>query len=107
MNKFDFLIQSFNDRAYTKKSFLLSIFSKVLKDDYGKLKDIPYAVFYNEDGRPFFYKENEQIFIEDYELGKPLFNKNDPLTLKANQVPWIKEDTETTVGRFLFNMVLD
>lgn len=106
MNKFDFLIQSFNDRAYTKKSFLLSIFSKVLKDDYSKLKEIPYAVFYNEDEKPFFYKENEQIFIEDYELNKPLFNKNDPFFLKAGQVPWIKEETETTVGRFLFNMVV-
>lgn len=111
MHKLDYLFLAFKNRAYTKKTFLLSIFSLV-HDTPGnnkRLAEAPYAAFRdNEKKEIYFINENkERVVIEGYEdFNKPLFYKNDPITVEMDVVDFVKEKTETTIGIFLANIVV-
>lgn len=111
MHKLDFLFHAFKNRAYTKKTFLLSIFSLVhdTPNNNKKLAEVPFAVFRdNEKKELYFIDENKQrVVIEGHDdFDRPLFYKNDPITIDMDMVDFVKEKIETTIGIFLTNIVV-
>lgn len=111
MNKIDFLIKAFNDRAYIRKTFLMSIFSLVHPNEKNdaKLKVVPYAVLRDSDNKQFYFldpQSKEKVIIEGGEFDKPLFHKNEKITVDIDFHPFIKEKMETTVGLLLTNIVV-
>lgn len=97
------MLEAFNNQAYTKKAFLLSNFSIVEENQNSKLENIPYALL-KEGEQAYFLKGSEKVYVEGYVPGKALFDKNEPMTLKADStVLPIFEETKTTLGRFLLN----
>lgn len=109
MNKFDYLFEAFGQRAYIRKTFLLSIFSLVhpTEKNNANLRKCPYAMFRDPDTRQvYFYRGDEKVIIEHPEYDKPLFHKNERLTVSPEINGWIDEKFETTVGLFLVNMVV-
>lgn len=103
MNKFDYLHSAFNNNAYTKKAFLLSIFSIIEESQNDKMKDIPFALM-KEGNKAYFLQDGVKTFIDGYTPDTALFNKNEPMTLKGeNSFLKVEEETKTTLGRFLFN----
>lgn len=106
MNKYDYLFESFNQGAYKKKAFLLSIFSVIDESENIKLIKAPYALM-KEEGKGFFINgQGEKIFIDDFDPTVALFDKNEPLTVKVDTPTWNMDvgETKTTIGRFLFNI---
>lgn len=111
MNKFEFLVEAFNARAYTRKTFLLSIFSLVHSTPGNALKldSSPYAVYRDNDKKEiYFYRPDtrEKVVIDHPEFEKALFNKNEKFTVNQSTNDWINDTYETTVGIFLVNMVV-
>jgi len=111
MHKLDFLFLAFKNRAYTRKTFLLSIFSLVhdTPNNNKKLAEVPFAVFRdNEKKELYFIDENKQrVVIEGHDdFNRPLFYKNDPITVDMDTVDFVKEKIETTIGIFLTNIVV-
>ena len=105
MNKQDYLFKAFENRAYTKKAFLLSIFSVINEEENNKLKKAPYSLLKEGNKAYFLDENNEQIFIDDYVPNVALFDKKEPLTVKNETPRWNMDigEYQTTVGRFLFN----
>lgn len=109
MNKFDYLFEAINNRAYNRKSFLLSVFSIVTPSvaNNNKLKTVPYALLRDPDTKEvYFLKEGKKVVIEHAEYDKALFNKNDKITVDISVHEFIKEKIETTVGLLLVNLVV-
>ncbi len=109
MNKFDYLFEAINNRAYNRKSFLLSVFSIVTPSvaNNNKLKTVPYALLRDSDTKEvYFLKEGKKVVIEHTEYDKALFNKNDKITVDMSVHEFIKEKIETTVGLLLVNLVV-
>ena len=109
MNKFDYLFEAINNRAYNRKSFLLSVFSIVTPSvaNNNKLKTVPYALLRDPDTKEvYFLKEGKKVVIEHAEYDKALFNKNDKITVDMSVHEFIKEKIETTVGLLLVNLVV-
>lgn len=110
MNKLDYIMEAFNKRAYTKKAFLLSVFSIINKGQESKLTNIPYALQRDWDNnrcyfiRPF--SDGEKIYIDSVTPDKPLFVKNEPIIVTAESSNYVNENIETTIGRFLLNVVV-
>ena len=79
MNKFDYLFEAFKNRAYIRKSFLLSIFSIVSDSAVNntKLKEVPYALFRDKENKTvYFMKDGHRVYIDHPDFSKQLFNKN-------------------------------
>ena len=109
MNKFDYLFEAINNRAYNRKSFLLSVFSIVTPSvtNNNKLKTVPYALLRDPDTKEvYFLKEGKKVVVEHPEYDKALFNKNDKITVDMSVHEFIKEKVETTVGLLLVNLVV-
>lgn len=110
MDKYAYLFKSFNDRAYTKKAYLLSTLSIVNQGQEDKLSDVPYAALRDWTNNAIYFidpQTKEKIIIEGVTADKPLFVKNEPLSIKASECRFVKEDIpNTTFGRFLFNTVV-
>lgn len=110
MNKFDYLFEAFNDRAYIRKTFLLSIFSIVhdTPANHKLLNETPYALFRDDKNKKvYFYRPSgEQVYIDHPNYASALFDKNEKLTVNTEVNEWIKDRFETTVGIFLVNMVV-
>ena len=109
MNKFDYLFEAINNRAYVRKSFLLSIFSIVTPSPANnkRLKDVPYALIRDDETKQvYFYKDNEKVFVDHPDYDKALFHKNDKLTVDMSVHEFIKDKFETTVGLLLVNLVV-
>jgi hypothetical protein len=111
MHKLDFLFLALKNRAYTKKTFLLSVFSLVhdTPNNNKKLSEAPYAVFRDKEKKElYFINENkERVVIEGHDnFDRPLFYKNDPITVELDVLDFVKEKTETTIGILLTNIVV-
>ncbi|QZA70575.1 DNA-directed RNA polymerase subunit beta' [Erwinia phage AH04] len=111
MHKLDFLFHAFKNRAYTRKTFLLSIFSLVhdTPNNNKKLADVPYAVFRdNEKKELYFFNENKErtVITGHDDFSRPLFYKNDPITIDMDTTDFVKEKIQTTIGIFLTNIVV-
>lgn len=108
MNKFDYLFEAFNNRAYIRKTFLLSIFS-IVKDtpeNRKKLQSAPYALFRDDKLKQvYFFKGKEKVLVEHPNYDNALFHKNEPLIVNADIHSFVKERIETTVGIFLTNII--
>ncbi|MGL4382904.1 MAG: hypothetical protein ACRCTA_04220 [Bacilli bacterium] len=106
MNKIDYLVEAFNQRAYVNKSFLLSIFSKVSQEDNDKLLKIPYALLRDEENKKlYFYRGDEKVFI-DANYDSILFDKNEIIKVTGGASNYVVDEVETTVGLFLVNVVV-
>lgn len=109
MNKFDYLFEAFNQRAYVNKSFLLSIFS-IVKDtptNNTKLKTIPYAMFRDSEKKEvYFIKNDERIVIDHPNFELPLFDKDERVKVNPEIHGFIQDSFETTVGILLTNLVV-
>lgn len=109
MHKLDYLFLAFKNRAYTRKTFLMSIFSLVhdTPANNAKLKEVPFALFRNKEAKElYFYNGNEKVVVEGYDnFDAPLFNKNEKITVDVQHHDFITEKQETTIGIFLVNIV--
>lgn len=110
MHKLDFLFEAFRKRAYTRKTFLMSIFSLVhdTPENKARLEEVPYAVIRDNNAREiYFLDENKQkVVLEGVDFDKPLFYKNDKITVDMDVHEFVKEKFETTIGIFLVNIVV-
>lgn len=111
MNKFEYLIEAFNARAYTRKTFLLSIFSIVHSTPGNALKldTAPYSLYRDVEKKQVYFIRpgtSERVVIDHPNFETALFNKNEKFTVNQSTNDWIKETYETTVGIFLVNMVV-
>lgn len=111
MHKLDFLFHAFKNRAYTRKIFLLSIFSLVhdTPANNKKLAEAPYAVFRDNEKKEIYFidENNKKVVLEGHDdFSRPLFYKNDPITIDLDVFDFVKEKTQTTIGIFLANIVV-
>lgn len=111
MHKLEYLFEAFKNRAYTRKTFLMSIFSLVHDSDANRarLRDAPYSLFRDDENRKvFFYRDNEKVFVDHPDYDKPLFHKNEKITVDSTVHSFItsNEKFETTIGLFLTNIVV-
>lgn len=111
MHKLDYLFLAFKNRAYVRKTFLMSIFSLVHDTPNNRklLESVPYAAIRdNEKKEIYFIDENKnKVVIEGYDnFNVPLFNKNEKITVDMQAHDFITEKQETTVGIFLVNIVV-
>lgn len=111
MDKYDFLFLAFKNRAYIRKTFLLSIFSLVHDSAKNKelLSSIPFAVIRDNENKEIYFideNKNKVIITGHGDFSSPLFYKNDPLTLTVGSHDFINEEIKTTVGIFLVNIVV-
>ncbi|EBY9764045.1 hypothetical protein D5W64_13105 [Salmonella enterica subsp. enterica serovar Saintpaul] len=110
MHKLDYLFLAFKNRAYIRKSFLMSIFSFVHDTPANNkmLKEVPYATFRDDETKSFyFYNEaGEKVGIEGGDYSKPLFDKNEKITVDTEAHGFINGKHETTIGIFLTNIVV-
>lgn len=110
MHKLDYLFLAFKNRAYIRKTFLMSIFSLVhdTPANNEKLRDVPFAMFRDKEKKEVYFidEQGNKVIIEGHEqFEQPLFNKNDKLTVDVDAHEFITEKQETTVGIFLVNIV--
>lgn len=110
MRKLDYLFEAFRKRAYTRKTFLMSIFSLVhdTPENKERLLEVPYAAIRDNATRTiYFINENkEKVVIEDAKFDDALFHKNDKITVDMDVHEFIKEKFETTIGIFLVNIAV-
>uniref|UniRef100_A0AAU8KZ44 DNA-directed RNA polymerase subunit alpha n=1 Tax=Pantoea phage Survivor TaxID=3232176 RepID=A0AAU8KZ44_9CAUD len=109
MHKLDYLFLAFKNRAYTRKTFLMSIFSMVHDSPKNNklLSDVPFAAFRdNEKKEVYFFNNGERTVIEGHTWGQPLFNKNEKITVDVEAHEFVTEKMETTIGLFLTNIVV-
>lgn len=110
MHKLDYLFMAFRNRAYIRKSFLMSIFSLVHDDPANRkmLEDVPYAAIRDDETKTvYFLDENRQkVTIEGGNYALPLFDKNEKITVDTEAHGFITEKMETTIGIFLTNIVV-
>lgn len=112
MNKFDYFLYAFNRRAYTKKAFLLSIFTRVQSDQNRMLTSVPYALMRDDETNTFwFYNENnERTVIDGHTPDKTdaLFHKKEIIIIPPRACRFIANDDTltTTIGRVLANVVI-
>lgn len=111
MHKLDYLFLAFKNRAYIRKSFLMSIFSLVhdTPKNNNRLKTIPYAAIRDNEAKEIYFIDEVgvKVVITGYDdFTKPLFNKNEKLTVDLDVHEFVKEKKETTIGIFLVNIVV-
>lgn len=110
MHKLDYLFLAFKNRAYVRKTFLMSIFSLVHDTPKNKalLEEVPYAAIRDKENKQiYFIDENKnKVIIEGYsDFNAPLFHKNEKITVDVEAHEFITEKQETTIGIFLVNIV--
>lgn len=109
MHKLDYLFLAFKNRAYTRKTFLMSIFSLVHDTPANTklLSEVPFALFRNKEAKElYFYNGDDKVVVEGYDdFEKPLFHKNEKITVDVQHHDFITEKQETTIGIFLVNIV--
>lgn len=109
MNKVDYLVEAFNNRAWSKKAFLLSISAIIAKTENDKIKAVDYGLQRDWDNNTCFFQRkgsDEKIVIDGAVPNKPLFIKNEIITLTPETCKYVKEKTDTTFGRLLVNAVV-
>jgi hypothetical protein len=110
MHKLDYLFLSFKNRAYVRKTFLMSIFSLVhdTAANRKRLEEVPYAAIRNNETKEiYFLDENKnKVVITDHSgFEFPLFNKNEKITVDMEGHEFVTSKMDTTVGIFLVNIV--
>lgn len=107
MNKIDFLKASFANRAYNNKEYMVSLITIGFDDPENKaiLSPLPYCVWI-EENKYHFNDENKVEHILEGSVTEPVFMMDTLLSLPHEFHPVLDEDTETTFGIFLFNVVL-
>lgn len=114
MDKHTFLINIIKNGLYKKLSWMISAFALVHENQDEYKKD-PFAgrIVQTPIGFNFIdpYNNNELTTIVNPDgtpvsSKEPLFRFKDKVTIKANTLPLIKTDTETTVGILLANFIL-
>lgn len=110
MHKLDYLFMAFQKRAYIRKSFLMSIFSFVHDTPANNkmLRTIPYATIRDDQTKSFYFYDEagEKITIEGGDFAKPLFDKNEKITVDTEAHGFVNGKHETTIGIFLTNIVV-
>lgn len=109
MNKVDYLVEAFNHRAWSKKAFLLSISAIIAKTENDKVKAVGYGLQRDWESNTCFFQRpgsEEKIIIDNAVCNKPLFVKNEVITLRPETCEYVKEVTETTYGRLLINAIV-
>ncbi|AEV89527.1 putative virion-associated RNA polymerase beta' subunit [Pseudomonas phage OBP] len=111
MHKLDYLFLAFKNRAYIRKTFLMSIFSLVHDTPKNKslLEKVPYAMIRDNENKQFYFidEQGNKVIITGYEdFNQPLFYKNEKLTIDMDVHDFVREKKETTIGIFLVNIVV-
>lgn len=109
MHKLDYLFLAFKNRAYVRKTFLMSIFSMVHDTPKNRklLEAVPYCAIRDDATKEvYFMNDGVKMVIEGHVWGQPIFNKNEKLTVDVEAHEFITEKMETTIGLFLTNIVV-
>lgn len=115
MNKLEYIILAINERRHLERGWLLSVFGILPKntgdhiavDAIDKLNK-----FHNDigikvtDGVMVVRINNKEETITDFELGKPLYDRDQKINLKAHDLKCIKQDILTTYGLLIINSLL-
>lgn len=111
MHKLDYLFLAFKNRAYVRKSFLMSIFSLVhdTPNNRKKLEAVPYAAIRDNEKKEIYFIDDQQnrvVLTGVTNFESPLFYKNDKLTVDVSAHEFVTEKMETTIGLFLTNIAV-
>lgn len=114
MDKYTFLINVVKEGLYRKLSWMISAFALVHEDqDTYKSDPYPYRLIQTPTGFSFIDPDNNNELTTIVNTDgtpisskEPLFRFKDKVTIKANTLPLIKADIETTIGILLANFIL-
>lgn len=97
----EYFLNGIKSGLYTKKSWIISLFSIVLSDSKPSVE----RVYYKPDGVYYFDPETEAyILIAGSSGDRPLLDFNSKLELKSGDLPNVKSDITTTIGQCLVNV---
>lgn len=99
----EYLIKSLNSSAIFKKEYLICLFTR-----YNSVKELQfgnydYRLMLTPDGAIGYWLDGAVNPISDVPKGKPLFSPQEPITLKAGDLPNLISTINTTVGTALLN----
>lgn len=106
MKLIEYLLFSIQNRCYTRRDWMLSVFcvtqpghGEKIEPYLGQLIKEPFGFFvYNPAG--------EKVAIKtERKLDEPLFSKKDTVTIDSNWLPNCTTEQETTVGRLIANAI--
>ena len=105
MKKIEYLLKALNGGAYTKKHWLITMFSQV-GNETRKDSPYPWMVSFNSNGLEF-YNPDSQAWekIDDYKPNAPLFGVKDPISLKAGDLANVIEPVDTIIGSCIFKSI--
>ena len=100
MLKRDLYFQAHLDDAHLRKNWVLQAFS-VTRFNRNAEREL-WEFRYRPDGTDV-WNGTDWVEIQDVEAMKPVFYADEPLSLKAGEVPNLKKDVDSTYGDVLFN----
>ena len=104
MNKLAYLKEAIRSELYKKKDWIISILS-IVKTSPGRL-DKPYNYMLVQSANGFeYYLDGKYLPIENV-TSNVLFSLREEIKVDPSYSRIIKEETITTVGRFLVNMII-
>ncbi len=108
MLKRDLFIAAMKVKCYERKPWILSAFC-MIRENIDEYKNDPYSYRIVSTPTGYFYcdpeKLGELVKVEDGVAGQPLFNIKEQVTIGANDVPNLNEDTIVTYGNLLTNWI--
>jgi len=109
MNKKDFFLAAMHAEEFLRRAWVFSAFALINEDaDKWKENPYPYRIVQTPSGHFFVDPNNGNQLspIEGTKAGEPPFAPKERQQLKANDLPNLKVDVDTTYGRILFNCVV-
>lgn len=105
MNKSELFIKGLQNDRHMDKRWILRAFALVRENRTPEeLK--PWDIYQSAGGFSYIDPEKGLQPISDTKAGEPMFQDITPISVKAGDFPGIKKDTETTVGRLLWHMIV-
>lgn len=109
MNRYGYFLEALQNGAYKWKAWISRTFavSNLPSDLSPDKAEYPYQLFALQ-GRYAFYRPNETepTVIEHASVDEPLIYANEPIDLKAGQVPNLTTDVTVSCGTLLFNFAV-
>jgi hypothetical protein len=107
MDKNTFFLNALKAGLFKKKAWVISVLSLIQEDPKAwELKPYAYRIVQNQAGHFFCNPDNpkELIKIDDAVASTPIIHFRDTISLKAGDLPNIKQDMLSTTGNLFFNI---
>lgn len=112
MNKRDYYVLCIRNKLYERRDWVISAFSVVRKRPFIADAKYAYQLLYDPKDPDLIWTaiptDNGFVaeLITDMPMDRPPFIANEPMIVKAGEVPLVTEDHDTTYGIILGNMYL-